>query len=245
MVFSRPKLILPKEVCQWIFVVLVVGSLLKILVMPSGCALQLAIFGWIPHFDMFWNDSKEVMLALYACSLRTGRWDSARGVIESDGRLLRDYLMCNGIDDAFGFVGVGVVVRDDKGSVLGVVSRHMFGLFSPHVGECLAVREGTWFALSRGYSSWIVETDAINVYRVVSLVSSPVQPSIEANVIADIRDSCLQVRSGSVCYGSHKGNSIAHFLARLAISSSCSHVWIDCLLKFLSPFVRANIANLE
>ena len=34
------------------------------------------------------------------------------------------------IDDALGFVGIGVVALDDQGSVLGAVSRHMSGLFS-------------------------------------------------------------------------------------------------------------------
>ncbi|GMN55522.1 hypothetical protein TIFTF001_024642 [Ficus carica] len=125
-------------------------------------------------------------------------WDSARGVIERAGRLLGDYLMCNGIDgvvspkqnvpkinwraltqgciklnvdvtidDALGFVGIAVMAWDEKGSVLGAVSLRMSGLFSPHVGECLVVREGTRFALSRDYPSWIVETDSINVYRAV------------------------------------------------------------------------------
>ncbi|GMN39722.1 hypothetical protein TIFTF001_008954 [Ficus carica] len=121
------------------------------------------IFGWIPHFDVCWNDSKEALLAFYGDRNKRvfeGRWDSAPGAIERIGKLLGDYLMCNGIDgvaspkqkvpklnwreptqgcielnvdvaidDALGFIGV--VVRDDKGSVLGAVSQCMSGLFSP------------------------------------------------------------------------------------------------------------------
>ncbi|GMN60470.1 hypothetical protein TIFTF001_029554 [Ficus carica] len=52
----------------------------------------------------------------------------------------------------------------------------MIGLFSSHVGECLAVQEGAWFVLSRGFTKWIIETDAINVFKVVS---SPAQYSIK------------------------------------------------------------------
>ncbi|GMN60677.1 hypothetical protein TIFTF001_029786 [Ficus carica] len=85
----------------------------------------------------------------------------------------------------------------------------------------MAVREGTWFALSHGFFNWVVETDAINVYRVVS---SLLQRSMEANVIDNICDACAHLGSGSVCYGSGERNSVAHFLARLVLSSSCSRI---------------------
>lgn len=48
------------------------------------------------------------------------------------------------------YLGVGVVARDGQGIVLGAASRHVFQSFSPHVGECLVVREGAWFACSLG-----------------------------------------------------------------------------------------------
>ena len=118
----------------------------------------------------------------------------------------------------------------------------MAGLFSPHVGECLTVRKGACLALSYGFSKWIVKTDALNFYKAVY---SSIQRSIEANVIDDIRDSCLQVGSGSVCYVSREGNSIAYFLTRLAVSNSCSYVWLDVLFKFLSSFVKTDIIDLE
>ncbi|GMN42605.1 hypothetical protein TIFTF001_011806 [Ficus carica] len=85
MALSQPKLIWPKEVCRWIFVVLVVGSLLKIIVMPSGCALQLAIFGWIPYFNVCLNDSNEAIWGDRNKRVFEGRWDSSRGVIERAG----------------------------------------------------------------------------------------------------------------------------------------------------------------
>ncbi|GMN47517.1 hypothetical protein TIFTF001_016701 [Ficus carica] len=91
----------------------------------------------------------------------------------------------------------------------------MARLFSPHVGEYLAVREGAWLALSRGFSKWIIEMDALSVYKIVY---SLIQRSVEANVIDNIRDSCLQVISSLVCYGSREENLIAHFFSRLALS---------------------------
>ncbi|GMN38711.1 hypothetical protein TIFTF001_007940 [Ficus carica] len=214
MVLSQPKLIWPRE---------------------------LATFGWRPHFDMCWNDSKE---GDRNKRVFEGRWDSARGVIERAGRLLGDYLMCNGID---GMVSPkkNVPKINWRAPAHGCIKLNVYVAIDDalgFVGECLAVKEGTWFALSCGYPSWIAETDAMNVCRAVS---SLIQHSIEANAIADIRNLCLQVRSGFVCYGSRKGNSIAYFLVRLAITSLCSRVWIDCLPKFLGHFVRVDIVNLE
>ncbi|GMN59896.1 hypothetical protein TIFTF001_028983 [Ficus carica] len=62
------------------------------------------------------------------------------------------------IDEALGFIGNGVVAREDCEVVLGAVSRRMAGSFSPCVGECMAVKEGAWFAPSCGFLKWVVET---------------------------------------------------------------------------------------
>ncbi|GMN59682.1 hypothetical protein TIFTF001_028778 [Ficus carica] len=146
------------------------------------------------------------------------------------------------IDDGHGFVGIGVVVRDNQELVLGAVSCRMAGFFSPHVRECMAVREGTWFALSHGFSNWVVETDAISIYKAVF---SPLQRYVETNVIDDICDACSLLGSGLICYGSREGNYVDYFLAKLALSSSCSRTWLDSLPKFLGPFVKWDIMSLE
>lgn len=81
--------------------------------------------------------------------------------------------------------------------LLGAVSLHTARNFSPHVGEGMAVREGSWFALARGYHEWIVKVDALNVYKVVY---SPKKRSVKANIFYDICNSCKQVGNCSVCY---------------------------------------------
>lgn len=112
------------------------------------------------------------------------------------------------VDDALGFIGIGAAARDYRGVVLGALSRRMMGLFSPHVGEYLAGREGAWFALSRGFSKWIIETDVINILKAVSFLT---QCFIEANVIDDIRNSLSYSGIGSVCYRSRERNSVIYF----------------------------------
>ncbi|GMN62245.1 hypothetical protein TIFTF001_031327 [Ficus carica] len=168
-----------------------------------------------------------------------GRFDEPKEVVVRTGRLLGDFLICNGLDK---IAKPKQVVSKHKwkvpkhGSVKLNVDAAIIDALG-FIGECLAVRKGAWFVLSRRFSKWIVKTDGLNVYKAVY---SPIQRSVEANVIDDIRDSCLQVGSGSVCYGSREGNSIAYFLARLAVSNSCY-----VLSKILNSFVRTDIIDLE
>lgn len=68
---------------------------------------------------------------------------------------------------------------------------------------------------------------------------------MEANVIDDISDACAHLGSGSVCYGSHEGNSVIYFLTRLTLFSCCFLIWLDSLPKFLGPFVKKDTMSLE
>lgn len=126
-----------------------------------------------------------------------------------------DAAVCEGTN----FIGIGVVARDDSGVVLGAMARCMIGSFTPHIAECMAVREGVWFARAGGFPRWVVETDAINVARAVF---SPSSLSVEANVLEDIHELLSFERGGNVSYGSRKGNAVAHFLVRYAIFNSVS-----------------------
>ena len=110
------------------------------------------------------------------------------------------------VNEAKDYIGVGIVARDDKGNVLGAAARRVVGNFSPHVGGCLAVREGAW--LSRLLGALLIETDAVNVVR---SVYNPNVYSLEANVIEDICHSMNQASSSSVCYSSRKGNFSAFY----------------------------------
>ncbi|EXB89956.1 hypothetical protein L484_023608 [Morus notabilis] len=48
-------------------------------------------------------------------------------------------------------------------------SKRIEGRFSPYVAECLAIREGIYFALKRGFHNWVLESDANNVIRMIQL----------------------------------------------------------------------------
>ncbi|EXB54535.1 hypothetical protein L484_006283 [Morus notabilis] len=62
------------------------------------------------------------------------------------------------IKDHLPFIGVGVVVRD---------AFRLDGRNSPHLAECLAVRQGIRELYRGGFTNWVIESDAVNVINVV------------------------------------------------------------------------------
>ncbi|GMN66206.1 hypothetical protein TIFTF001_035268 [Ficus carica] len=48
------------------------------------------------------------------------------------------------------FVGLGAVMRDDSGFVMGAMAKKVHGIYSPHLAECLAIRYGLQFAADSG-----------------------------------------------------------------------------------------------
>ncbi|GMN20849.1 hypothetical protein TIFTF001_045394 [Ficus carica] len=142
----------------------------RTLAMLFGYVLQSGRFGCNQPLAVAWNVLRVGRLVPYVFMLQLiaiemilmsfHKWKAPEhGCVTLNGDVA--------IDDALGFIGIGVVARDDRGLVLGAVSRRMARLFSPHVGECLAVKEGAWLGLSCGFSKWIFETDALNTFKAV------------------------------------------------------------------------------
>ncbi|GMN52832.1 hypothetical protein TIFTF001_021965 [Ficus carica] len=96
------------------------------------------------------------------------------------------------VDSSLEYIGIGVVARDKDGAVMSFLSRRIFGKFSPHLGECLAVREGVCLANFLRLDNWVVESDALNT---VSAIQNPVAEAPEANIVEDIRDSLSVAKS--------------------------------------------------
>ncbi|GMN19741.1 hypothetical protein TIFTF001_039884 [Ficus carica] len=144
------------------------------------------------------------------------------------------------VDSSLEFIGVGIVARDEEDAVMSFLSRRIFGKFSPHLGECLAVREGVFLANFLKLDNWVVESDAMNAVRAIQ---NPVAEAPEANIVEDIRDYIAGVRNGRVCHISRDGNRVAHTLAKYALSKSVFCFGIDFVPRWLGPFVKADLVS--
>ncbi|GMN25608.1 hypothetical protein TIFTF001_000990 [Ficus carica] len=69
-------------------------------------------------------------------------------------------------------IGIDVVIRDEKGISLGAVAKSVEGTFSPFLAECIALREGLMIAKELESVTLVVETDAINVFRLFRKIRS-------------------------------------------------------------------------
>ena len=78
----------------------------------------------------------------------------------------------DGATSVGGLFGVGVVIRDYRGSVLVAKSKVMAGSYEVEINEVFAVEEGVLLALERGLHQIILETDSLAVVQAISTQSS-------------------------------------------------------------------------
>ncbi|GMN28451.1 hypothetical protein TIFTF001_002055 [Ficus carica] len=165
----------------------------------------------------------------------------ADAVVSWAGRFLHELLTCNGLDKT--------TIPMKSPSKLpwqpprsGVVKVNVDATIHESLDVVrIRVNKGAFLIRMCGFPEWTIETDATNVIRAVK---DPVPFALESHIIADIRDVVFQVGSGNVCYASREGNGVAHFLAGLARSSIEYSIWVDCMLRFLGAFVKANLAKI-
>lgn len=101
-------------------------------------------------------------------------------------------------------IRIVIVIRGTAGVVLSAATLRISGCFSPHMGDCMAVREGIMLAQRQGYSRWMA---------VVCAIQSPLSRSPDSSIIGDIQHNISLITYGSICYVSRFGNHIAHMLA--------------------------------
>lgn len=80
--------------------------------------------------------------------------------------------------------GIGIVGRDCYGHVLFAKGITMVGNFSPYIAELIAIREGLLEALSHGWVSVSLESDALNAVKSLSAFNPF---SMEDSNVEDIR----------------------------------------------------------
>ncbi|PON44143.1 hypothetical protein PanWU01x14_268870, partial [Parasponia andersonii] len=64
-------------------------------------------------------------------------------------------------------IGIGIVVRDFRGQVLGCASINLAKASSPFVIESLTFEEGQSFAVTNGFQIGIAEFDASNIIKAI------------------------------------------------------------------------------
>ncbi|XP_023875859.1 uncharacterized protein LOC111988302 [Quercus suber] len=107
--------------------------------------------------------------------------------------------------------GFGVVIRNDKGDVMAVMSAKGPSVFCSEEAELLACRMVIEFATDASFSEFIVEGDNSIVMQAIS--SPNADESLMGNVVGDIQQMLRGLHWVNVEFTRSGGNKVAHVLA--------------------------------
>ncbi|KAL5554075.1 hypothetical protein UlMin_041476 [Ulmus minor] len=139
--------------------------------------------------------------------------------------------------------GLGSVIRDYSGKVLGSVAMSVSSSVSVAVAESWALEKGVSLAKRLGFSAVILETDCLGVTK--ALDTKTLHDSDLSYVFDSIYDICLGFDMYKFSYTPRTGNQVAHSLARLALSLENVQIWPSGVPESLYPLVIADIQHVS
>ena len=122
--------------------------------------------------------------------------------------------------------GISVVIRDWEGQIIAALSQKVRYLGSVDLVEALAVSRAVSFAKELNIHQMVIEGDSLRVIQAIN-GTRPVR-TMYSHVIDDIHFLSSSI-SCSFLHVKHKGNRLAHALARQAVSSADTDVWLENL----------------
>ncbi|KAK3189375.1 hypothetical protein Dsin_028936 [Dipteronia sinensis] len=109
-------------------------------------------------------------------------------------------------------IGIGIVVRDHKGCVMGCSSQSLTVCFSPQVAEATALLCGVFFAVDSGLLLAEVEYDAKSV---VDLINSGNAPIADIGIVISDILRIIKCHNIRVSFAPRSTNMVAHCLAKM------------------------------
>jgi ribonuclease HI len=131
-----------------------------------------------------------------------------------------------------GMVGMGCVIRNEEGVVIGAKCSSCKAFVDPLCAEAMAALCAMEFCCDMGFVNIESEGDSLQVIKGLC------RPDFSLDRIRHFMDAIKQkISRFSVCKWSHycrEANEVAHLLARKASSHCLSHVWVEDLPLFIS-----------
>ena len=138
-------------------------------------------------------------------------------------------------------VGVGVIIRDDKGRIEAAMSKKIPIPLGTVEAEAMAYETGLIFVKDIGIHDFIVEGDLLIIHHAMCESSNP--PSSVAIVVQVMQDMCKEFRGVMFSHVRRKGNRLAHLLAKHACSVDDFITWIKETPCFLEQALLHNVTN--
>ena len=141
-----------------------------------------------------------------------------------------------------GTVGIGVVVRDSKGEIIAALSQKILEPHSVDAAEALACSRAVVFAKELCLLSVIVEGDSMQIVQAAS--NKRANLTLFGHVINEIHESCSSFNRISFQHVRRDGNKLAHSLARRAVLSADTVVWVEELPTDLEDVFQMDLVDL-
>ena len=138
-------------------------------------------------------------------------------------------------------VGLGAIVRDDKGAQKGALTHNLKGGISVQSSEALAVLFGMRFCLLEGHTRVIVESDALNVVK--AICNNDGDLSREGAIMDEIRllgQAFEAIRWRKI---PRSANRAAHRLAKEAVGNTGIKFWKEVGPPWLHDIVVEDVSH--
>nr|XP_023894446.1 uncharacterized protein LOC112006402 [Quercus suber] len=168
---------------------------------------------------------RQVQLLVSSCNTRWIPLNPLTYKVNFDGAIFKE----------LGAAGLGMVIRDFEGSIIGALAKRMPLPCLVATVEALACKRVVLFAKEMSIFEATVEGDAKIV--ISALKDGRTSNSKFGHII---QDSLVLANDLCFCIFSHVkrlGNTVAHYLARKAKSSNELQVWIESIPDDLAPLV--------
>ena len=138
-----------------------------------------------------------------------------------------------------GRAGLGVVVRDVEGMIIAALSQNIPLPSSVESVEAMAARRAILLAQEISLTRVVMEGDSL---KVIEAINSPKQCRTQwGHIIEDIKIASLYLQECSFCHVSRGGNNLAHSLARRAVLTADTDVWLEELPQDLDDVFQSDL----
>ncbi|XP_075663127.1 uncharacterized protein LOC142632642 [Castanea sativa] len=135
--------------------------------------------------------------------------------------------------------GIGVVVRDENGLVLGSCTKRLSQAYSVMETEAMEAATALVFASELGVRQAILKGDSLAVIKALIETKYPLSPL----GLEDVRMFSQRFDKMLYSHTKREGNFVAHSLARYPISIPDFLVWTEDVPPHVQKFVQADLAS--
>ncbi|XP_075653510.1 uncharacterized protein LOC142623911 [Castanea sativa] len=143
-----------------------------------------------------------------------------------------------------GNCGVGVVVRNEEGLLMGAMSKKIPFPLGPLEAEARAVEEGIGFAKDLGLNEVFIEGDAKNLMHAHANSDPKYTPSSIQKVMEGAKFRLQAFKSWKIGHVHRSCNMAAHMLARHACNVPESLVWVEDIPPMIPAQICMDVSSL-